>query len=58
MARKSGINKSKVGFSVDIETWAEFERYCDENHINKSKLIDRILKDFLKKQKIKFENVQ
>ena len=52
MGRKLGINKIKVGFSVDIDTYQEFEKYCDGNYINKSKLVDKILKDFLKKEKI------
>jgi hypothetical protein len=51
MGRKSGIKKLKVGFSVDIITYEEFERYCDDNYINKSKLMDKILKDFLKNEK-------
>ena len=35
--------KVKVGFSVDIETYNEFELYCNDNYINKSKLIDKIM---------------
>ncbi len=53
MGRKMGINKLKVGFSIDIETYKDFESYCNENSINKSKLIDRILKNFLEKEKQK-----
>jgi hypothetical protein len=53
MGRKSGINKVKAGFSIDIETYQQFERYCEENSINKSKLIDKILKGFLKKESTK-----
>jgi hypothetical protein len=33
MGRKSGVNKLKVGFSLDIETYKEFEQYCEENSI-------------------------
>lgn len=50
MGRKSGVNKLKVGFSIDIETYKEFEKYCEENSINKSKLMDKILKSFLEKE--------
>ena len=53
MGRKSGVNKLKVGFSIDIETYKEFEQYCEENSINKSKLIDKILKNFLEKEDTK-----
>lgn len=42
-----GIKKSKVGFSIDIETNEKLELYCQSNLINKSKLIDKIIKDFL-----------
>jgi len=55
MGRKSGINKLKVGFSVDKETYKEFELYCESNDINKSKLIDKILKKFLESKKVKAE---
>jgi hypothetical protein len=55
MGRKLGINKIKVGFSVDIDTYQEFEKYCDGNYINKSKLVDKILKDFLEKEKNKLK---
>jgi hypothetical protein len=53
MGRKSGINKIKVGFSVDIETYKDFEQYCEENSINKSKLMDKILKNFLEKEEVR-----
>lgn len=55
MAKSKGISKSKVGFSIDISTNIEFEEYCESNNINKSKLIDKIIKSFLdstKKEKI------
>ena len=55
MGRKSGVNKLKVGFSIDIDTYQEFEKYCEGNYIKKSKLMDKILKDFLKKEKSKVE---
>ena len=47
MSKPKGINKIKTGFSIDIETNKEFEEYCDHNNINKSKLIDKIIKKFL-----------
>ena len=53
--KPKGIKKSKVGFSIDIKTNEELEKYCQENLTNKSKLIDKIIKDFLetKYEKIK-----
>jgi metal-responsive CopG/Arc/MetJ family transcriptional regulator len=53
MGRKLGINRSKVGFSLNKETYLEFEKYCEENSINRSKLVDKILKSFLEKENIK-----
>jgi hypothetical protein len=32
MAKSKGINKSKVGFSIDIKTYIEFEEYCETNN--------------------------
>lgn len=47
MSRKKGINKVKVGFSIDKEIIDEFNQYCEINSINKSKLINKILSDFI-----------
>jgi hypothetical protein len=47
MAREKGINKAKVGFSIDLEIEKKFGEYCDDNNINKSKLINKIIKNFL-----------
>ena len=55
---KRGIKKAKVGFSVDIETYNQFESYCNDNYINKSKLMDKIIKDFLEKEKINNKDVE
>lgn len=55
---KRGIKKVKVGFSVDIETYNQFENYCNDNYINKSKLMDKIIKDFLEKEKINNNDVE
>lgn len=52
MGRKLGINKIKAGFSIDVETYKYLEDYCNTTLINKSKLIDKLIKDFLNKNKI------
>ena len=52
MARSKGINKNKVGFSIDISTIELFDEYCEVNNINKSKLIDKIIKKFLESTNI------
>lgn len=53
MARKKGLNKSKVGFSVDIEVIEELEKYCDVNFLTKSKVVNELLKRFLDSKKYK-----
>lgn len=57
MSRKKGLNKNKVGFSIDKELSDKLEKYCEENLINKSKLINKLIKDFLF-QDIKNKNSQ
>lgn len=56
MARKKGINKLKTGFSIDRETNELFEAYCHDRSINKSKLVDKILKEFLNVELSKEKN--
>jgi hypothetical protein len=56
MSRKKGINKIKVGFSIDKEVIEEFNLYCEYNTINKSKLINKILIDFINKKRIIINN--
>ena len=47
MANKKGINKIKAGFSVDSNVWIRFESFCKDRDINKSKLLSRIIRDFV-----------
>jgi hypothetical protein len=47
MARKRGKLKEKVGFSIDKETNELLDQYCQDNMINKSKLINHLIKSFL-----------
>ncbi len=53
MARKKGKLKEKVGFSIDKEASDLLEKYCQENMINKSKLINHLIKSFLMVQEEK-----
>lgn len=55
MSRKKGINKIKVGFSIDKELINNFNIYCEENTINKSKLINKILTDFVNEKILKIK---
>lgn len=47
MSRKRGLNKSKVGFSVDIQVVEKLDQYCKDTYTNKSKLVNELLKNFL-----------
>lgn len=38
------IKKSKVFFSIDTQVNEQFEKYCDDNFINKSKIIEGLIK--------------
>jgi stress-induced morphogen len=53
MGRKSGINKLKAGFSVDIDVYDKLEEYCDLKLVNKSRLVNKLLKEFLSKNMVK-----
>lgn len=55
MSRKKGLNRSKVGFSIDKRTKEEFEEYCSLNMKNKSAVIDSLIKRFLKSNRVNVE---
>jgi hypothetical protein len=51
MARKRGKYKQKVGFSIDKINMEYLNNYCEENYINKSQLVNKLISNFLKKVK-------
>jgi metal-responsive CopG/Arc/MetJ family transcriptional regulator len=51
MARQKGINKEKVGFSLDKEVASELQEFCNDNSVNKSHLVNRLIKKYLDKYK-------
>ncbi len=55
MSRKKGLNKSKVGFSIDKSVQIEFEEYCSSNMKNKSAIVNDLIKKFIKNTKINVE---
>jgi len=55
MARKRGLNKSKVGFSIDKDVRTEFEEYCSSNMKNKSAIVNDLIKKFIKNTKVDAE---
>lgn len=42
--KKSESKNTKVFFSVDTKTNENFEKYCEQNFINKSKIIEGLMK--------------
>lgn len=48
MSKIKGVNKTKTSFSIDISVVDIYEKYCDDNDINKSKLMNKIIIEFLK----------
>lgn len=49
MARPKGKNKEKVGFSIDKKTLQELDSFCECNSMNRSKLVNKIVKEYLEK---------
>jgi len=45
-------NKIRQNFSIDKEISKEFKKICDEKSINMSKLIEKFMKEFIKKESI------
>lgn len=52
MGRQKGVNKQKVGFSIDKEIANQLNQFCDDNSINKSHLINKLIKKYLEKNTI------
>lgn len=47
------INKSKVGFSIDVKINEMLNNYCEKYLTNKSKLINMLITKFLNEEKEK-----
>ena len=54
MAKSKGVSKEKLGFSIDKDVSNELKRYCEENSINRSHLINKLIKKHLKEKKVKY----
>lgn len=46
------ITKSKITITLDKNNNISLDNYCDDNFINKSKLINHLIEDFLEKNKL------
>lgn len=58
--RGEGVRTEKVSLSISKETSARLTSYCDERLVNKSRLVSRLIREFLDRtesgQKKQFEN--
>ena len=50
------LTTDKVSVSIVKEVNKELSDYCEEKLINKSKLINKLIEDFLEKNKILYES--
>jgi hypothetical protein len=46
--------RGRITATIDEETYKEWKKYCEENSKNASSLLNRIIKEYLKKQKHRF----
>lgn len=51
MGRQRGVSKEKVGFSIDLEVASDLNEYCELNSINRSSLINKLIKIYLERSK-------
>ena len=49
--KKRGITKSPLAVTIDKEILKRFIIYCKENSINKSQLVERLLRKFMEDKK-------
>jgi len=53
---KNMITKSKITITIDKENNYDLDKYCNNKFINKSKLINSLVKEYLEKIKITNED--
>ena len=47
----SKITKEKISITIDIKVNDELTEICDKDYINKSKLVNALIKEWLEKKK-------
>ena len=50
---KTKIRREKVNTTIKESTIEIFNKFCDENNINKSRLIEKLIKEHINKEKLK-----
>ena len=51
MSRKKGRTKTPIGITIDTELLKKFDAYKDEYASTRSKLIEKLIQQFLKEKK-------
>jgi len=46
-----GVSKENIGFSLDKEVSKELKKFCEENSINRSHLVNKLIKKHLKESR-------
>jgi len=46
-----GVSKENIGFSLDKEVSKELKKFCEENSINSSHLVNKLIKNHLKESR-------
>jgi len=46
-----GVSKENIGFSLDKEVSKELKKFCEENSINRSHLVNKLIKNHLKESR-------
>lgn len=51
MGKRKGINKEKIGLSIDKEVVSDLNKLCSSKLINRSQLVNKLIKNYLEKYK-------
>ena len=49
--KQAMLNKKQISFRIDKKLFNEFDKFCKQNKIIKSKLIEEMIKNILKEKK-------
>ena len=49
---KIKARREKVNTTIKESTIEKFNKFCDENNINKSRLIEKLIKEHINKEKL------
>jgi metal-responsive CopG/Arc/MetJ family transcriptional regulator len=50
------VNKKKITYSIDKKLLELFDKFCNQNAINKSKYVENLIKNDLQQKKFKGDN--